>query len=48
MEICNGQGYCRKVTSGTMYPSYMVTHDERDSTRGRANALRNALNRRIR
>jgi Fe-S oxidoreductase len=47
VEICNGQGYCRKVTSGTMCPSYMVTHDERDSTRGRANALRNALNGRI-
>ena len=47
IEICNGQGYCRKVTSGTMCPSYMVTHDERDSTRGRANALRNALSGRI-
>ena len=47
VEVCNGQGYCRKVTSGTMCPSYMVTHDERDSTRGRANALRNALNGRI-
>jgi FAD/FMN-containing dehydrogenase/Fe-S oxidoreductase len=44
VEMCNGQGYCRKVTSGTMCPSYMVTRDERDSTRGRANALRNALN----
>ena len=47
VEMCNGQGYCRKVTAGTMCPSYMVTHDERDSTRGRANALRNALNGRI-
>src|SRR5262249_46585276 len=47
VEICNGQGYCRKVTGGTMCPSYMVTRDERDSTRGRANALRNALNGRI-
>jgi FAD/FMN-containing dehydrogenase/Fe-S oxidoreductase len=47
VEVCNGQGYCRKVTSGTMCPSYMVTHDERDSTRGRANALRNALSGRI-
>jgi FAD/FMN-containing dehydrogenase/Fe-S oxidoreductase len=47
VEVCNGQGYCRKVTSGTMCPSYMVTLDERDSTRGRANALRNALSGRI-
>jgi FAD/FMN-containing dehydrogenase/Fe-S oxidoreductase len=47
VEICNGQGYCRKVTSGTMCPSYMVTHDEHDTTRGRANALRNALNGRL-
>jgi FAD/FMN-containing dehydrogenase/Fe-S oxidoreductase len=43
VEMCSGQGYCRKVTSGTMCPSFMVTRDERDSTRGRANALRNAL-----
>ena len=25
VEMCNGQGACRKVTSGTMCPSYMVT-----------------------
>lgn len=47
VEMCNGQGYCRKVGGGTMCPSYMVTRDERDSTRGRANALRNVLNRRL-
>jgi FAD/FMN-containing dehydrogenase/Fe-S oxidoreductase len=47
VEMCNGQGYCRKVTSGTMCPSYMVTRDERDSTRGRANALRNTLSGRL-
>lgn len=47
VEMCNGQGYCRKVTGGTMCPSYMVTRDERDSTRGRANALRNVLNGRL-
>ena len=40
IEMCNGQGECRKVTSGTMCPSYMVTRDEEHSTRGRANALR--------
>ena len=43
VEMCNGQGACRKVTSGTMCPSYMVTRDEEHSTRGRANALRAAL-----
>jgi FAD/FMN-containing dehydrogenase/Fe-S oxidoreductase len=43
IEMCTGQGYCRKTIGGTMCPSYMVTRDERDSTRGRANALRNAL-----
>lgn len=47
VEMCNGQGYCRKVEGGTMCPSYMVTRDERDSTRGRANALRNALSGRL-
>ncbi|MEN9936552.1 MAG: hypothetical protein RLZZ387_3131 [Chloroflexota bacterium] len=47
VEMCNGQGYCRKVEGGTMCPSYMVTRDERDSTRGRANALRNVLNGRL-
>ena len=43
VEMCNGQGACRKVTSGTMCPSYMVTRDEEHSTRGRANALRGAI-----
>lgn len=47
VEVCTGQGYCRKVEKGTMCPSYMVTRDERDSTRGRANALRNALSGRL-
>ena len=42
-EMCNGQGACRKVLSGTMCPSYMVTRDEEHSTRGRANALRAAI-----
>lgn len=40
---CSGLGACRKVTGGTMCPSFMVTLDERDSTRGRANALRLAM-----
>ena len=43
IEMCNGQGACRKVTSGTMCPSYMVTRDEEHSTRGRATALRSAM-----
>ncbi len=43
VEMCNGQGACRKVTSGTMCPSYMATRDEEHSTRGRANALRSAI-----
>lgn len=43
VEMCNGAGVCRKTGSGTMCPSYIATRDERDSTRGRANALRAAL-----
>jgi FAD/FMN-containing dehydrogenase/Fe-S oxidoreductase len=42
-EMCNGAGVCRKTLTGTMCPSYMVTLDEEQSTRGRANALRMAL-----
>ncbi|MFQ5825295.1 MAG: anaerobic glycerol-3-phosphate dehydrogenase subunit C [bacterium] len=40
IEICNGNGVCRKKDEGTMCPSYMVTLEEEHSTRGRANALR--------
>ncbi|NJM40638.1 MAG: hypothetical protein HC853_07655, partial [Anaerolineae bacterium] len=47
IEQCSGVGYCRKVDSGTLCPSYKVTLDERDTTRGRANALRNALSGRL-
>ncbi|MGL4554631.1 MAG: FAD-binding and (Fe-S)-binding domain-containing protein [Gemmataceae bacterium] len=43
VEMCNGNGACRKSSGGAMCPSYRVTRDERDSTRGRANALRHAL-----
>ncbi len=43
VEMCSGVGACRKKLSGTMCPSYMATHDERDSTRGRANTLRLAM-----
>ena len=43
VEMCNGNGLCRKLDTGTMCPSYMVTRRERDSTRGRANALRSVI-----
>ncbi len=43
VEQCNGVGACRKLGSGTMCPSYMATLDEKDTTRGRANALRLAM-----
>lgn len=44
MLRCVGVGKCRKTDAGTMCPSYMVTRDERDSTRGRARVLFEALN----
>jgi Fe-S oxidoreductase len=43
VEMCNNNGACRKRTAGAMCPSFRVTSDERDVTRGRANALRLAL-----
>jgi FAD/FMN-containing dehydrogenase/Fe-S oxidoreductase len=43
VEMCNGSGVCRKMQGGTMCPSFRATRDEKDSTRGRANALRLAL-----
>ncbi|HEY0754761.1 MAG TPA: FAD-binding and (Fe-S)-binding domain-containing protein [Ktedonobacteraceae bacterium] len=36
---CVGVGKCRRVEGGTMCPSFMVTHDEEHSTRGRAHLL---------
>ena len=44
-EQCNGSGDCRKthLSGGTMCPSYMVTRDEKDTTRARANILRHFL-----
>ncbi len=47
VEMCSGLGACRKKLEGTMCPSYMATRDEMDSTRGRANALRLAMNGRL-
>ncbi|MDN5215865.1 FAD-linked oxidase C-terminal domain-containing protein [Fulvivirgaceae bacterium BMA12] len=44
-EQCNGSGDCRKsvLTGGTMCPSYMVTRNEKDTTRARANIIREAI-----
>src|SRR5262249_53115469 len=39
----NNTGACRKSAGGVMCPSYMVTRNERDVTRGRANTLRLAI-----
>ncbi|MFL5798105.1 MAG: FAD-binding and (Fe-S)-binding domain-containing protein [Actinomycetota bacterium] len=36
---CVGVGKCRREEGGVMCPSYMVTHEEKDSTRGRARLL---------
>jgi len=43
VEMCNNNGACRALSSGVMCPSYRVTRDERDVTRGRANTLRLAI-----
>jgi len=45
VEKCNGSGDCRKniAASGTMCPSYRATKNEKDTTRGRANVLREFL-----
>jgi len=43
VEMCNNNGQCRKFDAGTMCPSYRVTRNEQDLTRGRANTLRLAL-----
>jgi FAD/FMN-containing dehydrogenase/Fe-S oxidoreductase len=43
VEMCNNNGACRKSVGGVMCPSYRVTQNERDVTRGRANSLRLAI-----
>jgi len=43
VEMCNNNGECRKLAGGAMCPSYRVTRNERDVTRGRANTLRLAI-----
>lgn len=44
-EKCNGSGDCRKTenSNGVMCPSYQATKDEKHTTRGRANVLREIL-----
>jgi FAD/FMN-containing dehydrogenase/Fe-S oxidoreductase len=46
-EQCNGSGDCRKteLSGGTMCPSYMATRKEKDTTRARANILREIITR---
>lgn len=46
-EQCNGSGDCRKseISGGTMCPSYMATRSEKETTRARANILREMLTR---
>ncbi len=45
VEQCNGSGDCRKgiEAGGVMCPSYRATKNERDTTRARANLLRELL-----
>ena len=44
-EKCSGSGDCRKseLAGGTMCPSFMATRNEKDTTRARANVLRQYL-----
>jgi FAD/FMN-containing dehydrogenase/Fe-S oxidoreductase len=43
VEMCNNNGECRKHAGGVMCPSFRITGNERDVTRGRANSLRLAI-----
>ncbi len=46
VELCHGCGGCRgpqETTGGVMCPTYRASEEESTSTRGRANALRQAL-----
>jgi Fe-S oxidoreductase len=43
VEMCNNNGACRKLQGGVMCPSFRITGEEKDSTRGRANSLRLAM-----
>lgn len=45
IEKCNGSADCRisSIIGGTMCPSYMVSKDEKNTTRARANMLREIM-----
>jgi Fe-S oxidoreductase len=43
IEMCNNNGHCRKFDADVMCPSYRITRNEKDLTRGRANTLRLAM-----
>ena len=46
VELCHGCGGCRgpqETTGGVMCPTYRAAHEEIQSTRGRANMLRQAM-----
>jgi Fe-S oxidoreductase len=45
IEQCNGSGDCRKsnLFGGTMCPTYQATREEKNTTRARANVLRELL-----
>jgi len=43
IEMCNNNGHCRKFDADVMCPSYRITCNEKDLTRGRANTLRLAM-----
>ncbi|MCG8543152.1 MAG: 4Fe-4S dicluster domain-containing protein, partial [Alphaproteobacteria bacterium] len=43
IEMCNNNGACRKFDANVMCPSFRVTGNEKDLTRGRANTLRLAI-----
>ncbi|MER6976134.1 FAD-binding and (Fe-S)-binding domain-containing protein [Streptomyces carpinensis] len=43
VQGCIGVGRCRADSGGVMCPSYRATHDEKDSTRGRARVLQDMV-----
>ena len=46
VQKCNGAGVClKRAGAGTMCPSYRVTGEEKHGTRGRANIVRQLVNR---
>lgn len=45
--MCNSNGACRKLAGGAMCPSFRVTREEKHTTRGRAQLLRQILQGRL-